>query len=88
MATLLGPSNNSSKSKKLDTQEKAQTQKTFALPPKHSNVHRLYAYLCKSCHLDHSVVSHFVRAGTLYENAKYHNAVFIATDEQKSRWAG
>ena len=27
------------------------------------------------------IITHFARAGTLYEDAKYHNAVFVGTDE-------
>lgn len=53
----------------------------FQLPPKAANMHRLYAYLCKTRNIAPEVVSHFVHAGTLYEDALHHNAVFIATDE-------
>lgn len=51
-------------------------------PPRNANHHRLYAYLCKSRGIPHEIVTHFVRAGILYEDAKFHNVVFLATDEQ------
>ena len=54
----------------------------FALPPKAVNMHRLYAYLCKTRCIDHEIVTHFVRAGLLYEDAERHNAVFVAADEE------
>ena len=38
-------------------------RKPFALPPKAPNMHRLYAYLCKTRGISHEVVTHFVRAG-------------------------
>lgn len=42
---------------------------------------RVYAYLNKSRKIDQAVISYFARAGTLYEDAEYHNCVFIGTDE-------
>ena len=45
-------------------------------------MHRLYAYLCRTRGIDHDIVTRFVRAGTLYEDAERHNAVFLATDER------
>jgi hypothetical protein len=63
-------------------------RKPFALPPKAPNMHRLFAYLCKTRGIDHNVVTHFVRAGALYEDAERHNAVFVATDEQNKPVGG
>ncbi|MDL2274312.1 toprim domain-containing protein [Oscillospiraceae bacterium OttesenSCG-928-G22] len=60
----------------------------FALPERNHNMHRLYAYLCKTRHIDHEVVTHFVRAGVLYEDTAYHNAVFLATDENNKPLGG
>ena len=56
--------------------------KPFALPPANKNARRVFAYLVKHRHIAPEVVSHFVRAGVLYEDAEYHNAVFVGTDEQ------
>lgn len=56
-------------------------KKPFALPPKNADMRRVYAYLLKARFLDRQVVAHFVRAGLLYEDAKFHNAVFVGVDE-------
>ena len=56
--------------------------KPFALPPIHSDMRRVYAYLVKHRSIDRSVVAHFAREKLLYEDAKYHNAVFVGTDEE------
>ncbi len=55
--------------------------KPFELPPINSDCRRMYAYLLKQRHIDRAVISHFVKAGLLYEDAKYHNCVFVGTDE-------
>lgn len=55
--------------------------KPFALPPANSNMRRVYAYLVKHRNIDRSVVAHFAREKLLYEDADYHNAVFVGTDE-------
>lgn len=56
--------------------------KPFELPPAHKDTRRVFAYLVKHRGIAPEVVSHFVRAGLLYEDAEYHNAVFVGTDEQ------
>lgn len=55
--------------------------KQFAQPPAHSDMRRVYAYLVKHRNIDRSVVAHFAKEKLLYEDADYHNAVFIGTDE-------
>lgn len=55
--------------------------KPFALPEKNEDMRRVYAYLLKQRNIDSEVINHFVRAGTLYEDKKYHNCVFVGTDE-------
>ena len=55
--------------------------KPFVLPPIHSDMRRVYAYLVKHRNIDRSVVAHFAREKLLYEDAEYHNAVFVGTDE-------
>jgi len=63
-------------------QEKVQEPpKEFVLPERNEDMRRVYAYLLKHRHIDKNVISHFARAGTLYEDAKYHNCVFIGRDE-------
>ena len=56
--------------------------KPFELPPAHKDARRVFAYLVKHRKIAPEVVSHFVRAGLLYEDAEHHNAVFVGTDEQ------
>lgn len=56
--------------------------KPFVLPPVHSDMRRVYAHLVKHRNIDRSVVAHFARERLLYEDAKYHNAVFVGTDEE------
>lgn len=55
--------------------------KPFALPPVNSDMRRVYAYLVKHRNISRDVVAHFARKKLLYEDAKYHNAVFVGTDE-------
>lgn len=59
----------------------AKRRKPFSLPTANQNMRRVYAYLVKHRGIDRSVVTHFVKAGLLYEDAQYHNAVFVGTDE-------
>jgi len=55
--------------------------KPFELPEANTDMRRVYGYLMKHRCIDRSVISHFARAGTLYEDAKFHNCVFIGRDE-------
>ncbi len=59
----------------------APTPKPFKLPEAHSDMRRVFAYLMKERHIDREVIRHFAKAGTLFEDAKYHNAVFVGKDE-------
>ena len=56
--------------------------KPFALPPPNADMRRVYAYLMKQRRVSREVVTHFARSGLLYEDAQYHNCVFVGTDEQ------
>ena len=55
--------------------------KPFVLPPEHRDLRRVYAYLTKGRGIDGETVSFFARRRLLYEDAVYHNAVFVGTDE-------
>ena len=59
---------------------KEEPAKEFTLPEAHSDMRRVYAYLVKHRQIDRDVVSHFAREKLLYEDAKYHNAVFVGMD--------
>ena len=60
--------------------EKQVEVKSFALPPASKNMHRVFAYLCKTRGIDRDVVSAFAKAHLIYEDAEYHNAVFVGMD--------
>ena len=53
----------------------------FELPPKNENMRRVYAYLIKQRCIDRDVLYHFAHRGLIYEDAQYHNAVFVGTDK-------
>ena len=57
-------------------------QKPFELPEPNSNMRRVFAYLMKQRHIDRDVIAYFAKAKTLFEDSKYHNCVFVGTDEQ------
>ena len=55
--------------------------KPFALPEANSDMRRVFAYLSKTRGIDSKVISAFAHEKLLYEDAKYHNAVFVGIDE-------
>lgn len=61
--------------------KKEEPKKEFIQPPAGREMRRLYAYLLKKRLIDREVLNTFVRAGLVYEDEKYHNAVFIGKDE-------
>ena len=65
----------------LASGKQEEPKKPFELPPKNSDMRRVYAYLLKRRHVAKDVISHFAHAGTLYEDAEHHNCVFVGTDE-------
>ena len=62
-------------------EKEEEPRKPFALPPANLNMRRMYAYLMKHRGIDRTVIAHFAKAGLLYEDAAYHNAVFVGLDE-------
>lgn len=60
---------------------KQKEKKPFVLPEAHSDMRRVYAYLLKVRFIDREVISFFAHQGMLYEDAKFHNAVFVGFDE-------
>ena len=56
-------------------------RKPFELPSKNKTMHRVYAYLIKQRFISADVITYFAKAGKLYEDEKYHNAVFVGMDE-------
>lgn len=63
-------------------QRKPEPPRPFVLPEENHNMRRVYAYLTKTRCLDREVVSAFARAKMLYEDARYHNAVFVGFDKE------
>lgn len=55
--------------------------KPFILPEKHTDMRRVFAYLTQTRGIDSTVISAFAHEGLIYEDAKYHNAVFLGLDE-------
>lgn len=62
-------------------EREVETPRPFALPPANKDMRRVYAYLTKHRSIDRNVITHFAREKLLYEDARYHNAVFVGTDE-------
>ena len=63
------------------SEKKPDPPKPFELPLAHSNMRRVFAYLVKQRHISPEIVAHFAKAKLLYEDAEYHNAVFVGKDE-------
>ncbi len=71
------------------SQKEQAPKKPFALPPAHTDMRRVYAYLVKTRHIGREVVSFFAKQKLLYESCEkskdgtkeYHNAVFVGLDE-------
>ena len=61
-------------------QKEPEPPKPFQLPEAYANMRRVFAYLTQARCLDRNVVSAFARQKMLYEDAKYHNAVFVGYD--------
>lgn len=57
------------------------TTKAFRPPEKNENMRRVYAYLLNQRGIEKEVLDQFVRCGLIYEDAVYHNCVFVGMDE-------
>lgn len=62
------------------TDKEAAPTKAFTAPERHTDMRRVFAYLTKTREIDPAVVQAFAKAGTLYEDAGHHNAVFLGLD--------
>ena len=63
-------------------------RKEFELPVRNNNMRRVFAYLMKQRCIDRNTIYHFAHLNLLYEDAKYHNAVFVGRDQSgKARHA-
>ena len=61
--------------------DKIRESKPLVLPPRSETTNRLLCYLTKERFIAREVVEYFVNNKTLYEDAKYHNCVFVGLDE-------
>lgn len=59
----------------------AKEMKSLVLPQRSETINRLLCYLTKERFIACDVVEYFIKAQTLYEDAKYHNCVFVGIDE-------
>jgi hypothetical protein len=55
-------------------------EKHLELPPKNDNMRRVFAYLLIQRGIDRGVIDAFAHDRMIYEDAKYHNAVFVGYD--------
>ncbi len=55
--------------------------KPFELPEANSDMRRVFAYLTKQRFIAPNIISHFAHEHRIYEDGKYHNVVFVGTDE-------
>lgn len=62
------------------------TKTEFALPPKHADNRRVFAYL-RSRGIDAEIINHCIKHGQLYEDAIHHNCVFVGFAEGKPAYA-
>ena len=56
-------------------------KKEFQLPSKNTNMKRVFTYLHETRGIDKDILGEFIKMNLLYEDAKYHNAVFVGYDE-------
>ena len=64
-----------------DSETNAKHKRDFLPPPADREMRRLFAYLLQQRLISREVLTAFVRAGLVYEDANYHSAVFIGKDE-------
>ena len=55
--------------------------KPFELPEANADMRRVFAYLTKQRFINPQIISHFAHEHKIYEDKKFHNVVFVGTDE-------
>lgn len=66
---------------KADHSDYKTKQKPFLLPQANADMRRVYAYLMLHRGIDREVIHAFAHEHLLYEEANYHNCVFVGCDE-------
>ncbi len=56
-------------------------QKPFELPEPNIDMRRVFAYLTKQRFIAPNIISYFAHEHKIYEDSKYHNVLFVGTDE-------
>ena len=67
-------------------QKKTPEKKNFLLPEKNTDNRRIVAYL-KSRGIHSDVIQYCIKRNYLYEEKKYHNAVFVGYDNEQAKYA-
>ena len=67
------------------TEQAPELPKPFALPPRHTDARRVYAYL-KKRGVSPQIIRSFISAGLLYEDSEHHNCVFIGFQGERPRY--
>ena len=62
--------------------QKPQAEKQLKIPEANKTMNCVYAYLMQERFIDREVISFFAHRKLLYEDAKYHNCIFVGTDEE------
>lgn len=68
--------------READYNQQEYERQPFVLPNANQSMRRVFAYLTKERCIDPEIVSHFAHAKTIYEDADYHNVVFVGRDEK------
>lgn len=64
----------------VSVSEAVDEPKKFCLPPRCESNTRIIQYLTEERKLPQDLIERFIADGLIYEDAKYHNAVFVGTD--------
>lgn len=79
VSSLLGNSN----TLKLDTYEVEEKKtKKFAIPKKNDSMSRVFFYLRDVRCIDERIIYVFAKAGLLFEDTEFHNAIFVGKDAE------
>ena len=67
----------------IHTQAEQRQHKPFELPEANRDMRRVFAYLTKERHIDAAVVRRFAHEHAIFEDARYHNTVFVGLDDDR-----
>jgi len=81
VAMLAGSDNGAGPVEKIAGEKQFRRVREFELPDRNIDMKRAFAYLVKTRRIDPHIVSFFAARGLIYEDAGYHNAVFVGRDE-------